>query len=124
MILMENSSTPSPLPSPRVGGDIDIEKNKDVAAFSYVWVMSVIVYIARRDSAFVRFHARQAMILFVLSIPIWFIPYLGRYLELLILGEAVLGFMAAAQGEWKQLPLVGRFVAKPNESNEPNKPIV
>ncbi|MBI3336516.1 hypothetical protein HYZ98_03040 [Candidatus Peregrinibacteria bacterium] len=93
----------------------DVEKNKDVAAFSYVWVMSVIVYLVRRDSAFVRFHATQAMILFVLSIPIWFIPYIGRYLELLILAAAVLGFMAAAQGEWKKLPLVGRFSVKPLE---------
>ena len=95
----------------------DVEKNKDVGAFSYVWVMSVIVYIARRDSAFVRFHSTQAMILFVLSVPIWFIPYIGRYLELLILAAAVLGFMAAAQGEWKVLPGMGKFVRRPSASS-------
>lgn len=95
--------------------DSDIEKNKDIAAFSYIWIMSVVVYIARRDSAFVRFHALQAMILFALSIPIWFVPYIGRYLELLILASAVIGFMAAVQGEWKVLPGMGKFVAKPNQ---------
>ena len=95
--------------------DDDVQKNKDVAAFSYVWVMSVIVYVARRDSSFVRFHATQAMILFAVSIPVWFIPYIGRYLELLVLAAAVLGFMAAAQGEWKRLPLVGRFSVKPTK---------
>jgi len=104
-------------PSSVPGTNDDIEKNKDIAAFSYVWVMSVIVYFARRDSAFVRFHATQAMILFAVSIPVWFVPYIGRYLELLILAAAVLGFMAAAQGEWKVLPGMGKFVRRPSASS-------
>ena len=100
----------------------DITENKDLAAFSYLWVMSVFVYLARKKSPFVRFHARQSMVLFALSIPIWLIPYVGRFLELGVLALAVLGFMAAAQGEWKRLPLVGRFAGKDQEKCEPHQP--
>jgi uncharacterized membrane protein len=85
----------------------DVEENKDLAALSYFWVLSVIVYMVRGDSPFVRFHAKQAMVLFVLSIIVWFVPVVGKGLELLVLGVAALGFIGAAQGEWKELPLIG-----------------
>ncbi len=101
---MENASQ---TPSTPVSAD-DVRDNKDIAAFSYLWVMSVIIFILRGKSPFVRFHSKQAMLLFLLSIPVWFIPLgIGRLLELVILGCMVLGFMNAAQGEWKDIPLIG-----------------
>lgn len=77
-----------------------------MAALSYVWVLSVVVYYAKKDSPFVRFHARQGILLFILSIACWFIPVVGTLLELIVLGLAVIGFLAAAQGHWKELPVV------------------
>jgi len=87
----------------------DSEENKDLAAFSYVWVMSVIVFLLKRDSPFVRFHAKQAMILFALSILVALIPLtiLSRFLELCILAGMVLGFLAAAQGQRRDVPFIG-----------------
>lgn len=84
-----------------------MEENKDLAAFSYVWIMSVFVYISKRQSPFIAFHARQGMVLFLLSIMAWFVPGLWRFLELLVLGGAILGFLAAAQGQWKEVPIIG-----------------
>ncbi len=86
----------------------DVRDNKDIAAFSYLWIMSVIVFFLRGKSPFVRYHSKQAMLLFFISLPVWFIPLgIGRILELVILGCMVLGFMHAAQGEWKDIPLIG-----------------
>lgn len=87
----------------------DVEENKDIAAFGYIWVMSCVVYVLKRHSPFVRFHAKQAMLLFALSIPIAFIPFtlLSRLLGLCILAGMVYGFLAAAQGQWKNVPFVG-----------------
>ena len=96
-----------PAPVQPVSEAQDIENNKDIAALSYIWILSVFVYFVKKDSSFVRFHARQAIVLFILSIPIWFIPVIGRFLELVILALAVFGFLAAAQGQRKELPLVG-----------------
>jgi len=87
----------------------DIEENKDIAAFSYLWVMSVFVYFLKKDSPFIRFHSKQAMILFGLSVVIWLIPIsiIARPLELVILAGMVIGFLNAAQGKKKDVPIVG-----------------
>ncbi len=99
------------LPQPAVSGNdsdaADIEQNKDIAAFSYLWIMSVIVYFLRKKSPFVRFHAKQAMVLFVLSVIVWFIPFINRLLELLVLCLMVFGFINAAQGQKKDVPIIG-----------------
>lgn len=85
----------------------DVEENKDMAALSYVWILSLIVFVTRRHSPFVRFHAKQGIVLFVLSILFWAVPFVGRLLELVILGFCAFGFIAAAQGQRKELPFVG-----------------
>lgn len=97
--------------APALSPERDIEENKDIAAFSYLWVMSVVVYLLKKDSTFVRFHSKQAMILFVLSIIIWLIPIaiIARGLELVILAAMVIGFLNAAQGKKKDIPIVGPF---------------
>ncbi|OGJ58438.1 hypothetical protein A2635_02295 [Candidatus Peribacteria bacterium RIFCSPHIGHO2_01_FULL_51_9] len=87
----------------------DVQENKDLAAFSYLWVMSVFVYLAKKDSPFVRFHALQGMTLFALSVVVWFVPLIGRFLELIVLALAVIGFIGAVQGQWKELPVIGSF---------------
>ena len=70
----------------------DIQKNKDVAAMSYLWILSVVVLYARRDSPFIRYHARQGVWLFVISIPLWLIPRVGHFLEFVILAGMILVF--------------------------------
>ncbi len=89
--------------------EVDVEENKDIAAFSYLWVMSVIVYFLKKDSPFVRFHSTQAMILFAASIVIWMIPIgiVAKALELVILAGMVMGFLNAVQGQRRDVPFVG-----------------
>ena len=42
-------------PTPATPGpDTDIEQNKDMAALSYAWILSVIIFFARKDSPFTR----------------------------------------------------------------------
>ena len=111
MDLPESTPTQNPPPpsaAPAPGSDThDIEQNKDIAAFSYLWIMSVIVFFLRRNSPFVRYHAKQAMLLFLLSIIVYFIPIISRFLELCVLALMVLGFINAAQGLRKDIPIVG-----------------
>jgi uncharacterized membrane protein len=93
-------------PSPDVNQDV--EKNKDLAAFSYVYVMSVVLYVLKgKESPFIRYHSRQAMILFVLAIIVWFVPVIGSFLELVLLGAMVYGFFNAAQGLRNDVWLIG-----------------
>lgn len=84
----------------------DAEEHKDLAALGYIWILSVFVYVMRKESPFIRFHARQGIVLFVASIVVWVVPVVGKLLELIVLGLAVLGFLSAAQGQYRALPLV------------------
>lgn len=84
----------------------DIEENKELAAVSYAWAMSVIVFLARRESKFVCFHAKQAIFLFGLSIIFWFIPYIGKFLELFVAIFMLIGFINAIKGDYFRLPLL------------------
>lgn len=95
---------PIPAADPRLK---DVEMNKDLAALSYAWVLSVFMLLYRRHSPFTRFHARQGTVLFVLSILFWFVPApFDRALLLLVLAGCVAGFVSAAQGQWRELPFV------------------
>lgn len=86
----------------------DVDKNKDLAAFSYLYVMAFVVYFLKhKESAFIRFHAKQGMILCGLAFVCIFIPYVGKLLQLVVLVGVAAGFIAAAQGQWKDVPLVG-----------------
>lgn len=87
----------------------DIRVNKDVAAFSYVWIMSVVIYFARKDSKFVQYHAKQGIVLFILSLLMPIIPILGKFLLLLVVGGMLLGFIHAAQGMYSDVPIAAEF---------------
>ncbi|MBU0578127.1 hypothetical protein KJ742_01325 [Patescibacteria group bacterium] len=83
----------------------DIEQNKELAALSYLWLFSLVVLFARRDSHFIQFHARQGVVLFVLSLLLW--PFeITRYGEFVILALIVLGFIEAAMGRAYSIPVI------------------
>lgn len=86
---------------------IDIQKNKDMAAISYVWILSIAVFFAKPDSPFARFHARQGIALFLASIVAGMIPVLGKLLLILIFLGMVYGFIQAGRGLATPVPIVG-----------------
>ncbi len=98
-------------PGSQTPQDRDVQENKDIAAVSYLWCMSIIIYLARKDSPFIQYHAKQGIVLFLLSIPVWFIPVVGHFLEFLLLAGMVMGFLNAFQGQKEDVPFIGK-VAK------------
>ncbi len=96
-------------PPPGTFDQADIQRNKDIAAFSYVWIMSVLIYFSRKESKFVQYHSRQGIVLFLMTIPLSFIPYIGRYLIFLAVAGMLLGFINAAGGQTRDVPLVGKL---------------
>jgi uncharacterized membrane protein len=85
----------------------DVADNKDLAALSYVWVLSLVVLFAKRESPFVQFHARQGAVLFGLSLVVWAMPFVGKLAEVLVLALCIIGFLHAAQSEWREIPIIG-----------------
>lgn len=90
---------------PKAGKDQDVENNKTVAALSYIWLLFLIPLILKRDSKFCQFHAKQGLILFILSFIAWF-PVIGWLIGLAILVISVVGIIKALSGESWEIPYI------------------
>ncbi|MEX1997780.1 MAG: DUF4870 domain-containing protein [Candidatus Andersenbacteria bacterium] len=77
-----------------------------LAAISYLWVVSLIMLLLKRDSDFIQFHAKQGLVIFIASIILGFIPLIGWLLNLVLFVFVIMGFVAALQGQRRKLPLV------------------
>ena len=93
----------------------DVKKNSPEdrmwAAASYLWVISLVALAARKDNDFVRFHASQGALLFVVSLVLMFIPGIGWLLNVALGVIAIIGIIKAIQGIRWPLP-VGADIAK------------
>ena len=81
--------------------------SKLMAALSYLWILSIVMLLIKKGDDFVKFHARQGLILFIVSVILWFIPVLGWILNLLVLILVIVGFIKALSGEKWKIPIVG-----------------
>ena len=93
------------------------QENKLLAAISYLWIVSIIILLMKKESKFVQFHAKQGIILFIASVILTFIPVLDwwlRWFNLLILIAVIVGFIKAFSGEYYKIPLVYSLASKIN----------
>ncbi len=87
------------------------EKEKEFAALSYLWIFSVIIYFSpKSQSKYVKYHSKQAVLLFVLSILVYFLPWYLFYINIFILFLMVLGIIEAFYGHWYSLPVIGALI--------------
>ncbi len=76
-----------------------------LAAVSYVWILSLVMLMMKKDDAFVQFHAKQALVLFILSL-LGFIPIIGWLVAFCAFIGMIIGFLHAWQGKEYQIPFV------------------
>jgi uncharacterized membrane protein len=86
----------------------DNRTEKELAALSYLWIFSIPVLLAKRDSVFIQHHARRGFVLFLLSLILWFFPIL-RLGEFVVLALVVLGFIKAAMGDENTFPVLSEI---------------
>lgn len=84
-----------------------------LAALSYLWVISIIMLVVKRGDEYVQFHAKQGLVLSLLTL-LAFIPLLGWIVWALAIAGMVVGFAQAWQGKRYQLPLVYGWSQKIN----------
>lgn len=97
------------------GEDKDIQDNKIIAALAYLWILSIVVLLVKKDSKFAQFHAKQGLILFIASIVAGFIPFFGWFILSPIIGiVALIGLIQALLGKYWEIPLVGDLAKKIN----------
>jgi len=83
--------------------NLDVEANKTIAALSYLWILFLIPLLTKKNSKFCQFHAKQGLILFLLSFFSWF-PLVGWLMFLAIVVISVMGVVKALDGVWWKIP--------------------
>ena len=85
-----------------------------MAALSYLWILSVVMLLVKKDDEFVQFHAKQGLVLFIAGIVFMIIPIIGWLANLVVFLAVIVGFIKAIQGERYEMPLVGDLAKKIN----------
>ena len=94
----------------------DIQQNKVMAVLAYFGFLFLIPLLAAPNSRYARFHTNQGLVLFLCEFAlgiIAFIPFIGWIIS--TLGEIaafvffIIGVIHAANGEVKELPLIGKI---------------
>lgn len=91
--------------TPKIGTNRDVEDNKVMAALSYIWILFLIPLLLKKDSKFCQFHAKQGLILFILSFITWF-PIIGWLIGLAIIVVSVVSIVKTLAGEQWQIPFI------------------
>ena len=82
------------------------------AVAGYLWILSLAVLAAKKDDAYIRFHANQGALLFLLWVIFLIVPVLGWLLQILLFVAAIIGIVKAFQGERWELPVLGPYAVK------------
>lgn len=108
-------------------GSQDIDDNKVISVLSYISFLFIIPLIARKDSAYAKFHANQGLVLFIaeivwsvvfkiLTVILGWIPVvgilvtiIGWLVEVVFLIVAIIGIVNTLNGKAKDLPVIGKF---------------
>lgn len=90
------------------------QEEKIWGALSYVWVLSLVALAARKNNEYIRFHANQGFILFLLSLFMWF-PILGWLLGIVVMIMSIIGIFKALRGEEWSLPVLADPAIKAGE---------
>lgn len=92
-----------------------------MGALSYISVLSIVMLLVKKDSDYVKFHAKQGVVLFAGEVIYWFVSAFTWFLFFVwwIVGAALLivsiiGFIKALSGERYRIPVVADLADKIN----------
>lgn len=95
----------------------DIEDNKLIAALSYLGILFLIPLLAKRESPFCQFHAKQGLIFTIIGIIgsfVFWIPVIGWAAGIFFLVLDIIGLIKALSGEAWKAPVVYELSKKIN----------
>lgn len=106
-----------PTAAPSGGSSSDVEQNKGIAAIGYIWLLFLIPLLAKKDSPFAQYHAKQGLVLFVSSVIasiLYGVPVLGTFIlgpvaSLIVFILFIIGLVNALGGKTAPLPMIGKY---------------
>ncbi|MBT6691589.1 hypothetical protein HOB10_04625 [Candidatus Parcubacteria bacterium] len=92
----------------------DIEANKTIAALAYIGIICFVPLLLKKRSKFAQFHAKQGLLLLIIEVVAWLIPFIGWFLMMIAIIYSVLGIINAMDGKYWKMPYLGKYTAKLN----------
>ena len=110
---MEEEKKESTTPEP-TGDQKDIEDNKIFAVLAYIGILVLVPFLARKESKFAMFHAKQGLVLLIGWVIGWLLSFvfIGFILDIVLIVFSIWGIVNAATGKYAKLPLVGDLAEK------------
>ena len=112
---------------------VPVQEEKTMALLSYIGLLFLIPMLARKDSKFAQFHAKQGMVLFGLDIALWIVVWIINMILFsswyfigfwgistlvslaawaIILVLSIMGIVNASGGKWWKMPMgLGQLAA-------------
>ncbi|MDD3888158.1 MAG: hypothetical protein PHN19_05355 [Patescibacteria group bacterium] len=97
-----------------VGDSKDVEENKIFAVLSYLGVLVIVPLLAKKDSKFAMFHAKQGLVLMIGWVISWLLSFvfIGFILDVIMIVFSIWGIVNAATGKFAKLPVIGDLAEK------------
>lgn len=95
------------------GDQKDIQENKLWAFLGYLGILCLIPLLAKKDSKFAQFHAKQGLVMLIAGFFVW-IPFIGWLMGLVLLVLWVMAVINVFSGKMAKLPVVGDIAEKIN----------
>lgn len=108
----QQNPNPAPAQEP-MADENDVKENKIWAILGYLGILCLIPLLAKKDSKFAQFHAKQGLILLIAEFFVW-VPMIGWLLGIAIFIFWIMGIINVINGKMKPLPIVGDLAAKIN----------
>lgn len=113
------ANEPAPVSSAPSFDPKDVSDNKAIACLSYIGILFLVPLLAKKDSRFAQFHAKQGMVLFIVWVVAYFvlavIPIIGWMLipfaSLFFFIVSIIGLIKTLQGHAWEIPVI-KDVAK------------
>lgn len=97
--------------------EIKVESHTLMALLSYLGPLVIVPFLVSKDNAFVKFHTKQGVVLFIIEIIAWLLGgvfmweiwFLLNLINLCVAILSIIGIVNVLQNKEKPLPLVGGF---------------
>jgi uncharacterized membrane protein len=112
----QNQTPPATPEAPKENGN-DVKDAQAITYLSYIGLLFLVPMLAKKESKFAQFHAKQGLVLTIgwfLGSFLYFLMGLGALVHLFIIIVSIMGLVSVSKGEMKKLPIVGDLAEKFN----------
>ena len=89
-----------------------VEDGKTIAIVAYItWIGLIVALImnGEKKNEFAKYHIRQSLLIMIAALVLGWIPFVGWVCSIILLIFAIMGLVYAAQGEQKEVPILGKL---------------